>query len=114
MWTEYVIDATMGIRDGLLCFCPVERATNGEVENIVTGMNYLSDAPPNDGKLIGVVHADGQPAVEAWCEANKALLDRLFARDRDGAEGGDANAAPVPQDRQARAEGIAQNGGDHA
>lgn len=32
---------------------------------------------------------------------------RLFSRDRDGAEGGDANAAPVPQDRQARAEGIA-------
>lgn len=30
-------------------------------------------------------------------------------RDRDGAEGGDANAAPVPQDRHARAEGIAQN-----
>lgn len=28
--------------------------------------------------------------------------------DRDGAEGGDANAAPVPQDRHARAEGIAQ------
>jgi hypothetical protein len=31
-----------------------------------------------------------------------------MTRDRDGAEGGDANAAPVPQDRQARAEGIAQ------
>ena len=32
-------------------------------------------------------------------------------RDRDGAEGGDANAAPVPHDRQARAEGIARK--DH-
>lgn len=29
-------------------------------------------------------------------------------RDRDGAEGGDAKAAPVPQDRHARPEGIAQ------
>lgn len=29
-------------------------------------------------------------------------------RDRDGAEGGDAKAAPVLQDRQARAEGIAR------
>lgn len=33
----------------------------------------------------------------------------LPLRDRDGAEGGDANAAPVPQDRQARAEGIAHD-----
>jgi hypothetical protein len=34
---------------------------------------------------------------------------RIDARDRDGAEGGDANAAPVPQDRHARAEGIAHD-----
>lgn len=34
-------------------------------------------------------------------------VDEAF-RDRDGAEGGDANAAPVLQDRQARPEGIAQ------
>jgi hypothetical protein len=33
---------------------------------------------------------------------------RKRTRDRDGAEGGDADAAPVPQDRQARAEGIAR------
>lgn len=32
----------------------------------------------------------------------------VAARDRDGAEGGDANAAPSPKARQARAEGIAQ------
>lgn len=30
------------------------------------------------------------------------------SRDRDAAEGGDAHAAPVPQDQQARAEGIAK------
>lgn len=39
--------------------------------------------------------------------AHFAESKAFAARDRDGAEGGDAKAAPVPQDRQARAEGIA-------
>lgn len=38
----------------------------------------------------------------------QVLADAL-ARDRDGTEGGDAKAAPVPQDCQARAESIAPN-----
>jgi hypothetical protein len=46
-----------------------------------------------------------------WAEKGQARLTELgqrILRDRDGAEGGDANAAPVPKDRHARAEGIAQ------
>lgn len=47
---------------------------------------------------------------ERHCPGPDFMIARILARfrDRDGAEGGDANAAPVPQDRQARAEGIAQ------
>lgn len=95
MWTEYVIDATMGVRNGLLCFCPVERGPDGEIDNVVTGMSYLSDGPPHDGKLIAVIHKDGRPAVEEWCEQNKGLLDNLFASDSDGSPKGED--APCPE-----------------
>jgi hypothetical protein len=46
-------------------------------------------------------------ALMRACDEAEAFLVR--AHDRDGAEGGDANAAPVPQDRHARAEGIAHD-----
>jgi hypothetical protein len=50
--------------------------------------------------------------LACWCPLDQPchadVLLELANRDRDGAEGGDANAAPVPQDRQAWAEGIAR------
>jgi hypothetical protein len=56
------------------------------------------------------VHIAPIPHDLTRAEAEKiSRVVLAFASDRDGArEGGDANAAPVPQDRQARAEGIAQ------
>lgn len=76
MWTECVIDVTHD--DGeMLCFCPIERGPDGGIESIVTGMNYLSLEPPADWKIAGVVHADGQDAVEAWCETNAGRLTAL-------------------------------------
>lgn len=78
-WDEWVIDATMGAQDGMLCFCPIERGPDGEIENIVTGMNFVG-APPEGGKVVAVVHQDGQEAVEAFCAENQALLDKVFAK----------------------------------
>ncbi len=64
MWEQWVLDATT-VRDGLFCFCPVEGDITGDY-SIVFGMNVLSDKPP--GILVAIIHADGQEAVEAFCE----------------------------------------------
>ena len=73
MFDAYVIDATMGARDGLLCFCPVELGEDGSIVSIITGMNFLGSMPVG-GRLIAIVHEDGQDAVEAFCERHADLL----------------------------------------
>ena len=81
MREHYVIDATMGYRDGLFCFCPVELDQDGEIVSVMTGLNYLSGEPPERwGKLVAIIHSDGQEAVEAFCEAHKAALDVLKSK----------------------------------
>lgn len=74
----WALDASMGVRDGAFCFCPVELDADGNIENVVTGLTVLSDQPPRGGKMIAVVHADGQIAVEEFCAEHKAEIDRLF------------------------------------
>jgi hypothetical protein len=78
MWDKCVIDATMGARDGMLCFCPVELDENDEITAIVTGMNFVG-SPPGDCKVIGVVHEGGQAAVDEFYEEHKALIEQFFA-----------------------------------
>ena len=46
-WTECVIDASMGARDGLFTFCPIEGDVNGEF-SVVTGMNFIGSPPINE------------------------------------------------------------------
>lgn len=40
------------------------------------GLNYLSPTPPT-GRLIGVVHEEGQDAVEAFCKIYDAELTAM-------------------------------------
>jgi hypothetical protein len=63
MLDEWVLDLTFGT-EPLPCFCPYDR----ENDSIVTGLNMLTNKCP--GELIGVVHPEGQEAVEKWCEEN--------------------------------------------
>lgn len=77
--SKWVIDATMGIHDGMFCFCPIEFGANGEVSAIVTGMNFIGGEPPR-GKCIGVIHEDGQDAVDAFCAEHRAEVDAFFER----------------------------------
>jgi hypothetical protein len=72
-WTHWALDATLGEPLG---FVPVEIDDAGRVEAIVWGMTYITDTPP--GKLIGVVHQNGQDAVEAWCAENPDYIKRYF------------------------------------
>ncbi len=80
MWKKYVIDGTVSTPPGLLCFCPVELDEGGEISSIITGMNFLSDAPPHDAEVIAVVHADGQEAADAFYADRKADIDKARAR----------------------------------
>lgn len=70
MWKEWVIDASMSAPEGCACFVPYER----EEDTFVLGMNLISDRCP--GELLGVIHANGQEAVEEWCKANPDWHDR--------------------------------------
>lgn len=80
MSEPYVLDCTLETgADGLYCFCPVETDEGGEITSIVVGLNYLSTSPPDRGRFIGVVHADGQEACDAWCASHQDVIDRLVA-----------------------------------
>jgi hypothetical protein len=73
-WTECVIDAEAGCRDGLFCFCPIDGDIHGEF-TVITGMNFLGAVPPDKMKLVAIVHPDGQEAVERFCEQYAAELE---------------------------------------
>ena len=76
-WDKWVLDASAS-NEKWLCFCPVEGDLNADYQ-ILTGISTLSDSVPN-GKLVGVIHSDGQEAVEAFCEKHRDLLDALKNR----------------------------------
>jgi hypothetical protein len=78
MWNEWVLDLTFGT-EPMPCFCPYERDTGA----IVTGMNMLTDRCP--GELVGVVHLDGQEAVEKWCADNPDWHERYAKKPDDAA-----------------------------
>lgn len=67
MFTDYVVDASMGCNDGLFCVCPVRLDENDEIESIIVGFNILTDKQglPNYN-IIGVVHEDGDEAAEEF------------------------------------------------
>jgi len=69
--TKYVLDATMGWP---FVYCPVELDDAGEIVSVVTGMNYIGPPP---GKVIAIVHQDGQEAVEAFCKQYAAELKEI-------------------------------------
>ena len=79
MWEQYILDATMGCQGGLFCFCPIEGDIHGDY-SIVFGMNMLSSEPP--GKLVAIIHAEGQEAVEAFCRECAEELNSLRGENR--------------------------------
>lgn len=79
-WTECVIDATIATPSGAFCFCPIEGDITTADYKIVSGMNVISDKPPDGWRLRGVVHEDGQAAVEAFCEKNEEAIAILGGR----------------------------------
>ena len=66
MESEWVIDAEMSHGD-MLCFCPYVCG------DIIIGMGVYSTELPS-GKLVGVIHGDGNEAADAWYENNKDIV----------------------------------------
>lgn len=69
-WPNWVIDATVTRDAPPFAFCPVD-----DDGTIVTGIMVIRDTPP--GHLVGVIHEDGQQAVEDWCEQHSEALAAL-------------------------------------
>jgi len=66
MESEWVIDAEMSWGE-MLCFCPYNDG------DILIGMGVYSSSLPS-GRLVGVIHSDGNEAADAWYESNKDLV----------------------------------------
>ena len=69
--TQWVAD----VSGDLVVFYPIDGDFDGEF-CLIVGMAFVSDEPPPDGRLVGIVHPDGQEAVEEWCRDNHALVER--------------------------------------
>jgi hypothetical protein len=64
LWPDWLLDVTMDPP----CFVPYERG------RAVLGMCVLTDRCP--GRLVGVIHEDGQAAAENWCAENPDWRER--------------------------------------
>lgn len=81
MKDTWVVDVTLvhdGEADrGLLCFIPYDEVTG----DLIVGLNFLTTLESFDkGILRGIVHLDGQEAVESWCEKYPELTKAIKVR----------------------------------
>ncbi len=82
MYKEWVADVTLihPSQPDLLCFVPIENAGQPN-EVLVLGMNLLTTPEGfkerGGAKCIGIVHMDGQKAVEKWISDNADIVKRL-------------------------------------
>jgi len=65
-FNEWVIDCSMQPHnvEGVVCFVPYDQEDN----LIYYGMNVIANKCP--GRLIGVIHPDGQEFVDNWVKEN--------------------------------------------
>jgi len=80
MWTDWVIDASYC--DEFLCFVPIENEGTDE-ERLIVGMNVLSDVEHFDlGRIVGIVHLDGQEACDRWVKKHPDILEAIKLKHR--------------------------------
>lgn len=61
---------------GQYVFCPVEMTSEGEITKIYTGLSLIAEWPEH-GEVVGVIHDQGQEAVEAWCKAHPEVMEKI-------------------------------------
>jgi len=77
VWNEWVIDATLCRGDELLCFVPIENRGLPD-ESLIFGMNVLSSIDVfEQGKIVGIIHADGQEAADKWAKQYPQVMDAI-------------------------------------
>ena len=82
---SYVIDASMGCRNGLFCFCPVQMDDEGNATSIITGMNILG-SPPKGSDVIGVYHPEGDKAAKSFVDEFYDEIKAVISSSAGGAQ----------------------------
>ncbi len=77
---QYVLDATIYKEDGIFCFVPIENMGTPQ-QTLILGMNILSSIEGFDlGDIVGVVHLDGDEAVDNWLKKHPEVVSKIKAR----------------------------------
>ncbi|WP_420332410.1 hypothetical protein [Roseibium sp.] len=77
--TKYVIDAAMGVRQGLFFLRPAKQDDDGHYIPDPTQPHVMSDTV-GERTIAGIHHEDGPEALDAFCEAHKDALRKLLAQ----------------------------------
>ena len=72
MYDKYVIDGTFGRpTPNSFCFCPVDG------DSVIVGLALIT-TKPDDGKVIGVYHSDGELAKDNFYNKYKKDIDAII------------------------------------
>lgn len=77
--TKYVIDAGMGVRQGLFFLRPAKQDKDGHFMPDPTQAHVMSDTA-GDREIVGIFHEDGPEALDAFCDEHKDALRKLLAQ----------------------------------
>ncbi len=77
--SKYVIDATMGVRQGLFFLRPAKLDEEGKFMPDPTKPHVLTDTV-GDREIVGLHHQDGPEALDAFCEEHNAALRKVLAQ----------------------------------
>ena len=76
LWRNWAIDAGLSGPD-LLLYVPVEGdVTTGNV-TFVLGMNFGASPDDPPGKVVCIIHPDGDAVAQKWVDENGPVLERL-------------------------------------
>lgn len=77
--TRYVIDASMGLRQGLFFLRPAKRDCDGNFVPDTDKAHVLSTTVA-DREIVGIHHRDGRAALDAFFEEHNHALRKMFAQ----------------------------------
>jgi hypothetical protein len=78
LWKNWSVDARMSSKD-LLCYVPVEVDMITCNVTFVIGMNFLASPDEPPGKVVCIMHPDGDKAAQKWVDENGPVLERVKA-----------------------------------
>lgn len=76
---KYVIDASMGLRQGFLVLRPAKQDSDGNFVPDTEKPHVLSNTVA-DRNIVGIHHKDGPEALDAFCKQHKHALRNVLAQ----------------------------------